>query len=124
MKRSLKILTLVLSLALICGALVVAAFAGDTELTGIAVKRSTDFTKATFTDNTTGNVDTGYFKWSNYTIGVYGLRSDANGNKYFSWNGEIQEGQIGADGKVANNGGFNTYMSVAVDSIGWSNYAT
>ena len=44
MKKSIKILTLVLSLALICGALVVAAFAeGDTEITGVRWDASGDF---------------------------------------------------------------------------------
>ena len=45
MKKSIKILTLVLSLALICGALVVAAFADDTgtTITGIRLDASGDF---------------------------------------------------------------------------------
>ena len=46
MKKSLKILTLVLSLALICGALVVAAFAADTEITGITTKNSMNLESA------------------------------------------------------------------------------
>ena len=44
MKKSVKILTLVLSLALICGALVVAAFAdGETAITGIYIGNQADF---------------------------------------------------------------------------------
>lgn len=43
MKKSIKILGLVLSLALICGALVVAAFAADGEITGITEIDSLDF---------------------------------------------------------------------------------
>ncbi len=45
MKKSIKILILVLSLALICGALIVAAFAeGETEIVGVRLDNSADMT--------------------------------------------------------------------------------
>ena len=62
MKKSIKILTLVLSLALICGALVVAAFAeGETTITGIRLDVSADMSDPTVETIPTvpsGNVET------------------------------------------------------------------
>lgn len=59
MKKSIKILTLVLSLALICGALVVAAFAeGETNIVGITTYAAADFENAktfTYTPGTAKN---------------------------------------------------------------------
>jgi len=59
MKKSIKILTLVLSLALICGALVVAAFAeGETTIVGITTYAAADFENAktfTYTPGTAKN---------------------------------------------------------------------
>ncbi len=55
MKKSIKILTLVLSLALICGALVVAAFAeGETTIVGITTYAAADFENAKTFDYTPG----------------------------------------------------------------------
>ena len=56
MKKSIKILILVLSLALICSALVVAAFADTTEeITGIRLDNSGDFENMTVTEIASGS---------------------------------------------------------------------
>ena len=93
MKKSVKILTLVLSLALLCGALVVAAFAEDTaEITGVKVDFSTDFTGATaYGDQKAQNLavvsrNQGFVidnKGSGFNEIVI---SEYDGNSYFSWN--------------------------------------
>ncbi len=93
MKKSVKILTLVLSLALLCGALVVAAFAEDSaEITGVKVDFSTDFTGATaYGDQKAQNLavvsrNQGFVidnKGSGFNEIVI---SEYDGNSYFSWN--------------------------------------
>ncbi len=90
MKKSVKILTLVLSLALLCGALVVAAFAEDTaEITGVKVDFSTDFTGTTAYGTAGGAVVPSRehgFVLDNKGSGVNKIVvSEYDGNSYFSW---------------------------------------
>ena len=94
MKKSLKILTLVLSLALICGALVVAAFAGDTEVAGIKVVKSTDFSDASLVAQTNNTVSiVPGFSWNNVAgMGTISIE-EKNGNNFFQWTGALKEGQ-------------------------------
>ena len=88
MKKSVKILTLVLSLALLCGALVVAAFADETsDVPGVKIWYSTNFDGAKNIGNGKGDnqvVLTG-FTIHNKGSGSANAVISEDGNTYFSW---------------------------------------
>ena len=82
MKKSVKILTLVLSLALICGAVVVAAFAAPPAVTGVENLFFTDFTGGKTLGNTNGSV-VSQFTIDNKGSGSCGVEVSDDGNSYF-----------------------------------------
>ena len=85
MKKSVKILTLVLSLALLCGALVVAAFADETPaVTGVKTWYSTNFDGAKGFGTGDGTPITG-FTIDNKGSGESKAVISDDGNTYFSW---------------------------------------
>lgn len=91
MKKSFKILTLVLSLALLCGALVVAVLADEpADLTGITTCFTTDFTGVTGGGSATGNKELikSQFNVDNKGSGSSNVIVDKYGNSYFSYDYE------------------------------------
>ena len=105
MKKSFKILTLVLSLALLCGALVVAVLADEpAELTGVDVCFSTDFTGVASLGSQTGNKNMikvdgkEAFNVDNKGAGSANIVVDAQGNSYFSFDYEGSEDKAGTAG--------------------------
>ena len=98
MKKSFKILTLVLSLALLCGALVVAVLADEpAELTGVDVCFTTDFTGATSGTSDPGqtNIVTD-FTVDNKGSGIAKVVTDKQGNSYFVYDYEGDDRVAGA----------------------------
>ena len=85
MKKSVKILTLVLSLALLCGVFAVAAFADDTtETVGVITRFSTNFDGGKSFGAGDGTVVKD-FGIDNKGSGTSSTVIDAKGNSYFSW---------------------------------------
>ena len=97
MKKSAKILTLVLSLALICGALVVAALAADdAEITGVVSCFSTDFTNGSSIGAKSGTVVTD-FQIDNKGSGSSSIQiGQYDGNSYFSFSYKEKPGNATA----------------------------
>ena len=122
MKKSIKILTLVLSLALICGALVVAAFAeGDTDITGVITCYSTDFTGLVGlgAGPITGQLDTankGKFYIDCRASGTTSIEiNEVDENSYFSWS---------FVGNTTTTGGAGNYSYTAPSGNGWGTIST
>lgn len=85
MKKSVKILTLVLSLALLCGVFAVAAFADDTaEIVGVTTRFSTNFDGGKTLNDGDGTVVKD-FAIDNKGSGTSSTVIDDKGNSYFSW---------------------------------------
>ena len=85
MKKSVKILTLVLSLALLCGVFAVAAFADDTaEIVGVTTRFSTNFDGGKSFGEGDGSV-VKEFGIDNKGSGTSSTVIDEKGNSYFSW---------------------------------------
>ncbi len=93
MKKATKILALLLSLALICGALVVAAFAADGEVAGQSVELDLDFesdtagalTRADYAALTANVHDTGNVVYDGKSRNGTGYIINENDNQYFKY---------------------------------------
>lgn len=85
MKKSVRILTLVLSLALLCGVFAVAAFADDTaEIVGVTTRFSANFDGGKTFNDGDGTVVKD-FTIDNKGSGTSSTVIDDKGNSYFSW---------------------------------------
>ena len=95
MKKSARILTLVLSLAIICGALAVASFASDeTRIIGIMSDFSTDFTGGKSVGTASGTV-VPEFTVNHKGTGVANvIINPYDENSYFSWSYEENVGTV------------------------------
>lgn len=137
MKRSLKILTLVLSLALICGALVVAAFATDDgEIAGIETKLYWDFDNQSegpiviaasqhpFTGQPVQGGGYNFYDGQNRQ-GKIAINSSKDGsgadNMYFFWS--CDHNCTGGACTICQTGSFNGYIAAGITPLNYNGYA-